>query len=230
MKHRLYVANLETTSISGEEFHHAVRVVRVREGEHVELFDGKGHAAEAHIVTIGGNSLEVAVDKPIGSRESPLKLHLAAAIVQLEKFELVLQKATELGVASITPLITDRVELRPERYRGKSERWRKIVLEAVKQCGRAVIPRLDEPAPFDEIVGAAAVKLFFEADVEPSPAPASVEGAMLFIGPEVGWSEREIDAARDAACIFQRMGPRRLRAETAAISALAIISARYGDI
>jgi len=163
-------------------------------------------------------------------RDSPLRIDLAAAIIQLEKFELVLQKATELGAASIIPLVTDRVEVRAERYRGKAGRWAKIVLEAVKQSGRAVIPAVREPIRFDEFVKEPGVRFVFDADEEPDRSPDSLAEVTVIVGPEGGLSEREIAIARAAGCTFQRLGPRRLRAETAAISALSIIAARYGDI
>jgi 16S rRNA (uracil1498-N3)-methyltransferase len=205
-------------------------VVRVREGEEVEVFDGRGHAAHGRVVEVGPNALRIDIDREVESRESPLRIELAAAIIQVDKFELVLQKATELGVASIIPLVTDRIEVRAERYRGKSERWAKIVLEAVKQSGRSIVPRIEEPTRFDDVVTKAGLKFFFDADAEADRAPERADEVTLLIGPEGGWSEREIALARGSRCIVQRLGPRRLRAETAAIGAVSIIAARYGDI
>ena len=106
-------------------------------------------------------------------REARVAIHLAMAIINLDKFDIVLQKATELGVRSIIPLVTDRVEIRAERYRGKAERWRKIVFEAVKQSGRSVIPIVEEPQPFDEIVKRDGAKIVFDADAEPAPQQLS---------------------------------------------------------
>jgi len=230
VRHRIHVQSIAPSiEVAGEEFHHAARVARVREGEEVEVFDGRGRAAHGKVITIGSDALRIDVDRDIESRESPLRVTLAAAIIQLEKFELVLQKATELGAAAIVPMITDRVEIRPERYRGKAERWEKIVLEAVKQSGRAVIPPVGEPKAFDDIVKADGVKLLFDADAKPDAA-RKAEEVILLIGPEGGWSEREIAFAREWGCVFQRLGPRRLRAETAAICAMSIVAARYGDI
>ena len=231
MHHRIHVpAITPSLEVSGEEFHHAVRVVRLRQGQEIEVFDGKGHAAHGKVVEIGPLSLRVEIDREIDSRESPVRVHLAAAIIQPDKFELVLQKATELGAASITPLVTDRVEVRPERYRGKAERWEKIVFEAVKQSGRAVIPPVNEPTSFADLMKKPGAKLVFDADEEPDGTMEREGEITVLIGPEGGWSEREIAAARAAHCIFQRLGPRRLRAETAAIAALSIIAARLGDI
>src|SRR6185503_7684769 len=120
-------------TVTGDEFHHSIRVVRARVGEEVELFDATGKMAKGIIESIERDQAVIRAGETIPSCESPLAIHLAMAIIQLEKFELVLQKATELGVASIIPLITDRIDLRPERYANKAERWNKIVFEAVKQ-------------------------------------------------------------------------------------------------
>ena len=226
MKHRIFVdAIAPRIEVSGDEFHHAARVVRVRDGEEVEVFDGKGHAAQGRVAGIDKTSLRIDVGRKIESREPRVAITLAAAIIQPDRFELVLQKATELGVTKIVPLITDRVEVRTERYRGKTERWQKIVFEAVKQSGRSAIPQLTEPQPFDDLVKKPGLKLVFDADEPASPRPAMPEVEItLMIGPEGGWSEREIALARESSCTFQRLGPRRLRAETAAIVAVAVIS------
>ena len=116
-----------------------------------------------------------------------------------------------------------------ERYRGKAERWEKIIVEAAKQSGRSVIPSLEAPAAFEDVVHRPGVKFFYDADSAAGQVP-SFQTATLIIGPEGGWTEGEIERARDEGCIFQRLGPRRLRAETAAMTATAIIAARYGDI
>jgi 16S rRNA (uracil1498-N3)-methyltransferase len=232
MRHRIFHdgdLTQEEVSVTGEELHHASRVVRVREGEEVELLDGRGTVVTGAIVAVDRSAMRVRITGPAPSRESPFRVTLAMAIIQLEKFELVLQKATELGVAALIPVMTERVEVRPERYRGKAERWEKIVFEAVKQSGRSVIPSLEPPAAFGDVVRRPGVKFFFDADSAADEAP-SFQAATLLIGPEGGWTQAEIEQARDQGCIFQRLGPRRLRAETAAMTATAIIAARHGDI
>ncbi len=222
MKHRFFIdgelVSSETFELSGDERHHA-RVVRVRNGEEVEVFDGRGNGffgvyEDDHI----------RLTTPAPDRETPAAIHLAMAIIQLEKFELVLQKATELGARSIIPMVTARVEVRPERYRGKIDRWRKIVFEAVKQSGRTRIPDVEEPATFDEVIAREGTKIVFDADTLATQQPSN--SATLLIGPEGGWTDDELRAAREAGCAFEQLGPRRLRAETAAIVATAIITAR----
>ena len=226
MKHRFFVPQIlvagAVVALEGDELHHA-RVVRVGEGEEVEVFDGRGGAWVAVARALPSVELLRAVDV---DREPKIALHLAMAIINLDKFELVLQKATELGVRSIIPLVTQRIEMRAERYRGKGERWQKIVFEAVKQSGRARVPVIEEPAAFDDVVQRAGTKIVFDADTPPSRTISIDDAATLFVGPEGGWSEEELQRARDNGTLFARLGPRRLRAETAAIAAMA----RFGDL
>src|SRR5690349_19669822 len=190
MRHRFFsardLAAGDVVTLDADERHHA-RVVRVREGEEVELFNGRG---AGFFGIFEGETVRLTAPAP--DRESPAELHLAMAIIQLEKFELVLQKATELGVRAIIPMITDRVELRAERYQGKQERWRKIVFEAVKQSGRTRIPEVEEPQTFDEVVAREGTKIVFDADVEPLTTD-NRQPTTLLIGPEGGWSDRELD-------------------------------------
>src|SRR4051812_47108558 len=226
MKNRFFVPAIdETITLTGDELHHA-RVLRLREGEEVEVFDGRGAIAVARVE----NQTTLHVLSRIDSRESPLAIDLAMAIINLDKFELVLQKATELGVRSIIPLVTERVELRPERYRGKTERWEKIVYEAAKQSGRGVIPRVEAPEEFETAL-ARGNKIFFDAEaVSTIACPPSLDSVTLFIGPEGGWTDNEIALALARECVIGRLGPRRLRAETAAIAACVVVEARWGDL
>jgi len=215
--------------LSGDELRHA-RVTRLREAEEVELFDGKGGAARGRAVSVSAARVTIEVEESISGREAPLHIELAMALIQNEKFELVLQKACELGAVRIIPLITARSEVRLERTTSKQERWRKILQEAVKQSGRSAVPALDAPTPFASALVAGSSSFFFDADEPPSSLPHSVSSARIFIGPEGGWSTEEIKVARDAGAYFQTIGPRRLRAETAAIAAMVIVGARYGDL
>src|SRR5687768_9207737 len=139
MRHRVFVDRLEPRlTVTGDEFHHSVRVVRLRAGEEVEIFDGAGRMARGTVEAIERDRAVIVAGEELAARESPLAMHLAMSIIQLDKLELVMQKATELGVRTIIPMVTERVELRPERYSGKAERWERIVFEAVRQSGRSI--------------------------------------------------------------------------------------------
>jgi 16S rRNA (uracil1498-N3)-methyltransferase len=230
MRHRIFVdAIAPEVTVTGDEFHHSVRVVRIRVGEEIELFDRAGNAARGTVQRLDRDSAVIITGESLPSRESPLAVHLAMAVIQLEKFELVLQKATELGARTIIPMTTERVELRPERYANKRERWEKIVFEAVKQSGRAFVPAIEEPLAFTEVIRRTGTRILFDADAE-SSAFETMQEVTLLIGPEGGWTDQELAAAREAGCLFQRLGPRRLRAETAAIAAMSVITSRFGDL
>jgi 16S rRNA (uracil1498-N3)-methyltransferase len=205
----------------GDELHHA-HVVRVREGEAVEVFDGRGRAFAATIEMTGETLTSVCLGDELPSREAGVAVELAMSIIQLEKLELVLQKATELGVAILTPLITDRMEVRAERFRGKRDRWQKIIFEAVKQSGRAAIPSLNEPMTFDQAIARDGTKVVYDTEVE-NQTPQPRDPVTLFIGPEGGFSPRELALAKTRGAHFASLGPRRLRAETAGIVALALV-------
>jgi 16S rRNA (uracil1498-N3)-methyltransferase len=227
MKHRFFVPDAieigATVDLTSDERHHA-RVVRVREGEEVEIFAVTGRN---YLGRYESDAIQIL--RETENREPKTAIHLAMAIIQLDKFELVLQKATELGAQSIIPLITDRMEVRIERIRGKEDRWKKIVLEAVKQSGRSKIPTIEAPAHFDDVIARAGSKIIFDPDAnQATERPSSP--VTLFIGPEGGFTERELELARINNAGFERLGPRRLRAETAAIVALAVVTARRGDI
>jgi 16S rRNA (uracil1498-N3)-methyltransferase len=228
MRHRFFVPDRiaagATIALDGDERHHA-RVLRVREGEEVEVFDSDGNNFLARFES----PEKIQIVEATVNREPSTEIRLAMSIIQLEKFELVLQKATELGVASFIPLITDRIEVRLGRIRGKGDRWKRIVLEAVKQSGRSKIPPIEAPAKFDDAIARPGARIMFDADVA-SATQQPGNPVTLFIGPEGGFSEREMDLARAAGASFERLGPRRLRAETAAIAAVTLVSARSGDI
>jgi len=230
MKHRFLLPHVltagATAALEGDELRHA-RVLRVREGEEVEVFDGRGGAW----IAVARELPTIEIVRPLEiDREASVALQLAMAVINLDKFELVLQKATELGVRSIIPLVTERVEVRAERYRGKETRWQKIVFEAVKQSGRARVPAVESPANFADVVARDGMRILFDADTPPSPQPSPFDSAILLIGPEGGWSDDELRLAAERGCAFARLGPRRLRAETAAIVATALVAARFGDL
>lgn len=211
--------------LTGGEFHHAARVARLRAGEEVELFDGRGRIALARVDAVERDYLDATVLGSVNEvRELPVQITVALALIQPERFELVLQKATELGASRFVPLVTDRIELRLERVLGKTSRWEKIIAEAAKQSGRATVPRLEETAKLAAVLGATSI--FYDADsAERGEALEEAAGELtLVIGPEGGWSDAEIEAARNAGCSFRRLGSRRLRAETAAIAAMAEVS------
>lgn len=217
--------------LAGDEFHHAARVARVRIGERIEVLDGRGSAAVATVVEASRDRVEVEIGSAIPSREAPVGITLASALIAPDKYELVLQKGCELGVARFVPMLTERVETRVERILGKIDRWERILLEAAKQCGRATVPRIDAPLEFDRVIAGEKGLVVFDADESPDSWPSlPVARVTLLIGPEGGLTPGELAAARQTGAAVCSLGPRRLRAETAAIAAVVMAGARFGDL
>ncbi|MBI2213357.1 MAG: 16S rRNA (uracil(1498)-N(3))-methyltransferase [Acidobacteria bacterium] len=218
--------------LDDDELHHAARVSRVREGELVEVIDGKGATAGAVVRTVTKSAVSIEILEPsLTPRESPLAIELAQALIQPEKFELVLQKACELGVSRVTPLISDRIDTRPERIAGRTARWQRILIEATKQSGRALVPELAAPESFRSVLDRDCARVLFDADAaETRTVGSQPRRLVVLIGPEGGWSEAETALAMEHGCEIRRLGPRRLRAETAAIAALVVAGSLWGDL
>lgn len=218
-----------TVDLDDAESHHA-RVLRVREREEVEVFDSTTRNFAARVASIGKDRVALEILAAEASRESNVPLTLALALIHPEKFELVLQKGTELGIHAFIPILSEHCEVRPERVAGKRERWDKIVLEAVKQSGRSRVPSIALPLAFVDAMELEGPRVLFDASATPGPFTIGTAGATLFIGPEGGWSESEVELARRSGARLQQLGPRRLRAETAAIAAVVAAGSLLGDL
>jgi 16S rRNA (uracil1498-N3)-methyltransferase len=216
--------------IRGREFHHGAKVRRVRAGEEIEIVDSGGAAWEAVVAAVTGSEIIARVGARLPSRESPLEITLGQALIRQEKFELVIQKATELGAARIIPLLSERVELPVERVLGKIERWQRIAEEAVKQSGRTRTPVIVSPLKLSETLAHGGLTIVFDADTPPGELPPLCDRVTLLVGPEGGFSSAEIALCLAAGSVAARLGPRRLRAETAAIAAVILAQNRWGDI
>ncbi|HEX4872467.1 MAG TPA: 16S rRNA (uracil(1498)-N(3))-methyltransferase [Nevskiaceae bacterium] len=219
-------------------FRHAVQVLRLRLGETLVLFDGEGQEASAELIRLERREAWVRVAAPQAlSRESPLPLCLAQGIAKGERMDFVLQKAVELGVAEIQPLLTERSVLRleAERWERKLAHWQGVVQAACEQCGRNRLPTLHPVRRLDDWLAGAAgqdgLKLLLDPRADQGLASlARPTRATLLIGPEGGLSPAEIEQGRRAGFQGLRLGPRVLRTETAALTALAVLQARWGDL
>jgi 16S rRNA (uracil1498-N3)-methyltransferase len=222
---------------------HAVRVLRLRAGDALTLFNGRGGEFAA---TLGAAAGRGRVRAEVGAhdgveRESPLRVTLLQAVARGERMDLIVQKATELGVARIVPLASERSVVRlDERQAAKRlEHWRGIAIAACEQCGRNRLPQIDPVADFDRIADAvrgleldAGTRLLLAPDA-PNTLAALAPGltsATLLIGPEGGLSGREIDLAGRAGYSACRLGPRVLRTETAPLAALTALQVLAGDL
>jgi 16S rRNA (uracil1498-N3)-methyltransferase len=212
------------------------RVRRLRTGEVVALFDGAGNSWLASVVRVGRQRASVRVSEVLEPRlaESPLDLTLAVAVLKTDRFDWLVEKATELGVAAIRPLASRYSLAEPSARR--RQRWRQIALGASKQCGRSTVPRIAEPAELRDVLGGSDCRLLLaESGAETSlarlagrlPRPSAVT---VIVGPEGGFAAEEIEAARAAGCLTVGLGPRTLRSETAAITAIALCQHLWGDL
>jgi 16S rRNA (uracil1498-N3)-methyltransferase len=247
-RHRFYAAPssfTETTvRLDADEARHLTRVLRLGSGAQVFVFDGEGVEHECEVARIAKHEVDLNLLRRLDDVvESPLQLTLAQALIKGDKFDWVIQKATELGATRIAPLVTEHSDIK--RVKGRAEeragqrlqRWRRISLEALKQCGRRRLVEICEPAPFDEFCGSAArgASLIFSERGGGSLAEVSAKlrefnQLSLCVASEGGWSERELRKA--AFCSFTpvSLGSRILRTETAAIVAVSLAQHLFGDL
>lgn len=215
---------------------HLVTVLRHKTGDRVRLFNGMGGEYEGAIDFASQKQLRVRTDRfTPDDRESPFHTVLGIGLSRGERFEWVLQKATELGVSEILPLYTERTEvkLKGDREDKKQARWQQVIISACEQCGRNRLPRLHGPKPLAEFLNIdTAVKLVLHhrsTVTLQSLAEQDPVSAALLIGPEGGLSPDEITDAEQYGFQSLRLGPRILRTETAPITALSVLQQLWGD-
>lgn len=231
------LATGQRLSLPEDRAHHLLHVLRLKEGAAVVLFDGRGGEFAATFAATGKRRAEIEVGAHRAvTRESPLRLTLAQAISRGERMDYTIQKAVELGVSGIQPVITDYSQSRPDAVRGerKLAHWREIARSAAEQCGRERVPAVAAPLALDAwlaVVPKPALKLLLDPD---SPAglgaQARSDEIVLLSGPEGGLSAAESTQAKTAGFVALRLGPRILRTETAAVAALAVLQAQWGDL
>jgi 16S rRNA (uracil1498-N3)-methyltransferase len=230
-----------------------MHVLRMTPGDEAFVFDGCGREYSCSFRRVENNRAQLEISDTLSDGvESPLHLTLAQALTKGERFDFIIQKATELGVSRIAPLVTRYADVRldDQQKTRRVERWRRISLEAMKQCGRRRLVEITSPRTLREFIAAN------EASPDGSPGVASdIEQARLLfserggiavtealagiskpcpivalIGPEGGWSDDELDMLNDFGCQAVTLGPRVLRTETAAIVAMTLIQNAMGDL
>jgi 16S rRNA (uracil1498-N3)-methyltransferase len=253
--------DMKSAKLSGDETRHLRNVLRLKAGDEIYLFDGAGKEFQCEVQIIARDSTEVTVIKQVAAAqpESSLSLTLAIALLKGEKFDLVIQKATEIGVTRIIPVITSRADVRikgDDDAERKATRWQRIVLEATKQCGRASLMKIETPMMFADLMrGGRASGSEGKTASEDACAPVkdifhvmfaerggySFAGALdrnqnqpedviALVGPEGGWADDEIEQAGIAGWKIVTLGGRILRAETAAIVIATLMQHRLGDL
>ena len=242
---RFYVspekAHSDPLEITGSEARHIFRVLRLSKGDSVELFDGTGTFYRARILSFSNDRVQLNIVGSFkGRTESPVQITLAQGFLKERKMEKLIRPLTELGIFCWMPFYATRSvpTMKENRLQKKRTRWEAIALESVKQCKRGQILRIETAASFSEVMKASKkteLRLLFyeekakgfETPVSPSAKPDSI---MVVIGPEGGFSVEEVQEARANGFFTVGLGPRILRAQTAAVVACTLVQYLYGDM
>ena len=241
---RIFIADLlkKNITITGADAHHLSRVMRSKIGDHIVVADDEGKVGEYAITGFTGDSIDLELIACIAENtESPVDIMLAQCLPKGDKLELITQKATELGINTIVPLVSDNCVVRYDgkKMKAKQDKWQKIANEAGKQCGRSCLPVVEAITPLkdwlqDIVSQNTAVCMCYENEEQIGIKEflRQVTGAEIavVIGPEGGFSLAEIEFAKSLGITSVSLGNRILRAETAAIAAMAIIQYEKGDL
>ena len=227
-RRRFFVDSIcdSTALLAGEDALHLARVLRAEPGQRYEISDNIG-VYLAEIESVSKGRVVFRVLEPVPTTDPPADVTLLAALFKFDRFEWMIEKATELGVARIVPVVAERSERGLEKAAVKrAERWRRIAIEASQQSRRARLPEILEAEPFERTVARPAAARFF-LDEAPGGAPLAAAApageVALLAGPEGGWTDAERRSALDAGWQAVTLGPTILRAETAAMAAVAVV-------
>ena len=235
--------NKPFASIEGSEVRHMKNVLRLKPGDKIRVFDGEGFEYDASIHRFFADQVEIKIRRKFpGTKESPVQIAVAQALLKEKKMDRLLRHLCELGVTHWIPFISERSVPRPgeKRLSARALRWNKIVQESCKQCRRSKLPKISKTLAFEEILEYGSFCdlqiVFYENEsvtlkslTAPDP-PSPPRKILLILGPEGGFSDREIEKARAAGCVVAGLGSRILRSETAAIAACALTQFLYGDM
>ena len=214
--------------------HYIGRVLRHAVGDAVQLFDGSGHEYLGELIEVGKKNVRVELREAIdGLSESPLRIHLGQGLSRGERMDWAIQKATELGVNAITPIFSERCEVRlkDERADKRLLHWRQVAISACEQCGRSTVPVIHPPLLLADWLkqAEADLKLVLHPVAEPLVSHAKPLSLAFLIGPEGGLTDGEVQSAQNAGFHAARLGPRVLRTETAPVVALSVAQQLWGD-
>ncbi len=231
------ITTLGPVMLSEDAAGHIGRVLRMQPGQDVQLFDGSGAEFPATITEVSKKHVQVTLsERTEHSTESPLNIHLGQVVSRGEKMEFTIQKSVELGVNTITPLISERcgVKLDPKRFEKKLAQWQKIAIAACEQCGRNIVPQVRPLMTLEDWCAeeddALKLNLHPRAQYSINTLPEPVSRVRLLIGPEGGLSAEEITMTEKYHFAETLLGPRVLRTETAALTAVTALQVRFGDL
>lgn len=231
--------------LSADDSNHADSVLRLKEGSAVEISNGAGQCFMAEITDIAKKAVEVLIREPRAAKaEPPLSITLVQGLLKGRKMDIVVHQAVELGAARIIPLITTRSIpiLNDHRIKNRTERWQKIARSAAEQSKREIIPRVEMPVSIENLYAGynlqdEIVLVFWEGEKRKDlplkrgdHSLHTASGVTIIIGPEGGFSPEEIESLKRYQTIIAGLGPRVLRAETAAVVGLTLVQALLGDL
>ncbi|MDJ0712046.1 MAG: 16S rRNA (uracil(1498)-N(3))-methyltransferase [Woeseiaceae bacterium] len=243
MMTRLFVSgeliNGATLELCDDKARYLGRVLRLRPGDTIRIFNGEGPEHAAIIETIARNTVLLRIGESYESQtESPFRVHLVQGVSRGERMDFVIQKATELGVKRVTPVLTEYgvVKLDAKRADKRREHWQAVAASACEQSGRVRVPRIDAPVALKTWFGDRPAETDAQLILRPGSATplANIDRpetkVCLLIGPEGGFSSVEYEDADIAGFTPVSLGPRILRTETAAVAALSVLQAKFGDL
>jgi len=244
---RFFIEQTKITStkifITGSDAAHIKKVLRMKSGDRIGLFDGRGFEYEARIENLLAESVEVSITKRfLSASESPVQIIVAQALLKDKKMDILARQLTEIGITKLIPFTSIRSVPRPDKKRlsERRKRWEKIAIEALKQCRRGHVTEIGETITFNDVI-----KIDDECDLkivfwenESKPISNAVKQVhdrhyrkiLAVLGPEGGFTEKEIEDARACGFVTASLGPRILRAETAAVAACTILQYLFGDM
>lgn len=238
-----FTSDRQSIALEADEARHLRDVLRLKPGDEIYVFDGLGREFQCAIIEASKSTtkLRIISEATPARPESPLALTLAVALLKGEKFDLVTQKVTELGVIRIEPVMTKLADIRLRDEHdadNRVQRWQRIALEAAKQSGRALVPEVSRPVSVRSLIGTSVEDLkvmfserggqsFSDFRMKLIEAPQSI---IALVGSEGGWTDEEISLARENGWSIVTLSGRTLRAETAAITATVLLQHAFGDL
>jgi len=231
----------DNPTLTGPDVKHIRTVLRLKPGEEIFLFDGKGSEYRARITASTPKTIILSVLERFPSiSESPVEITIGQGLLKAKKMDRIVRQVTELGIYALIPLLAKRSvpRPRPERWAEKEQRWETIAQESLKQCGRSQMPCLEPPTSFKELVAVSRthdLKIIFH---EGNPGeesnlylndPRDVRSVLALIGPEGGFTPNEVQMALEGGFVSVSLGPRILKADTAVVAVCAVLQYAFGD-
>ncbi len=230
-------------AIKGSEAHHIQNVLRLKPGDSIKLFDGTGFEYEAVIINMSAKKVDVEVRRKLPAAVNcGVQIIVAQAFLKEKKMDDLVRKLCELGVSAWIPFFSQRSIARPDKKRlaGRTQRWKRIATEALKQCGRSDAPEIGEALSFEDVVdftnGCDLKIVFWENESHPlsrdigSKRQHPFKKILVMLGPEGGFTKQEIKTAEDSGFVVAGLGPRILRADTATLAACTLVQYLFGDM